>query len=317
MTAVRLSSPTDVLEAVPVLLGFYPTESLCALYFDGSTLALTARMDLPTDDTETSLTLDSLDAMLGRYPTALLVIYSADQDEARATMRRIITHTGADKIRAAILATPPGWTTVDPDMPDAVQWTNPYPTGTGPVAAALAAQGLYAMGTRDDLAESIQAPDHHTAADYAAGRALDAVPDQANTHQLHTMAVETRDRVIAHLHQPTTILPEDAAYLAARIRFAAARDETNRLLDKTTAAALASMWQAVAGMTPDEDALPVLGCLGLAAWVAGNGALASVALERGEHLPEATGSELLRIVRQVLDRAIPPSLWDDLRKGLF
>lgn len=317
MTAVRLTTPIDVLEAVPVLLGFYPTESLCALYFDGPALAVTARMDLPTDDTETSRTLDSLDAMLDRYPTALLVIYSADQEEARATMRRIITHTGADKIRAAILATAPGWTTVDPEMPDAIQWTSPYPTGTGPVAAALAAQGLYAMGTRDDLAESIQTPDHQTAVDYAAGRALDVVPDRANAHQLHAMADETRDWITGYLRQPTTILPEEAAYLAARIRFAAARDEANRLLDKTTAAALAAMWQAVAGMTPDEDALPVLGCLGLAGWVAGNGALASVALERGEHLPEAAESSLLGIVRHVLDRAIPPSVWDDLRDGLF
>ena len=31
---VRLSSPTDILDIVPALIGFYPTESLCALYLD-------------------------------------------------------------------------------------------------------------------------------------------------------------------------------------------------------------------------------------------------------------------------------------------
>ena len=43
---VRLSSPTDILEIVPALIGFYPTESLCALYLDdvpaGRILGVTA-----------------------------------------------------------------------------------------------------------------------------------------------------------------------------------------------------------------------------------------------------------------------------------
>ena len=31
---VRLSSPTDILDIVPALIGFYPTESLCGLYLE-------------------------------------------------------------------------------------------------------------------------------------------------------------------------------------------------------------------------------------------------------------------------------------------
>ena len=104
--------------------------------------------------------------MLTRYPGAILVCYAADQEQARDIVRQIAQRFGPDRIVTGIIAAPQGWTTVDPLHPAAVQWTNPYPAGTGPAAAAVAAAGFYAMGTRDDLRDSIVAPDEQTAADY-------------------------------------------------------------------------------------------------------------------------------------------------------
>ena len=46
---ISINTPVDVLESVPALLGFYPTESLVCLYLDqvsgGMMLGLTARAD--------------------------------------------------------------------------------------------------------------------------------------------------------------------------------------------------------------------------------------------------------------------------------
>jgi hypothetical protein len=49
-TLIRLSSPADLLSAVPHLLGFHPTKSLTLLCLTGSgssRLGLVARVDLP------------------------------------------------------------------------------------------------------------------------------------------------------------------------------------------------------------------------------------------------------------------------------
>ena len=66
--------------------------------------------------------------------------------------------------------------------------------------------------------------------------------------------------------------------------------------------------------------LPVLGLLGMAGWIGGDGALANVALERAEQVPDGTRYSMLTLLQTVIDNAIPPSAWDqmvtDLRRIL-
>ena len=69
-------------------------------------------------------------------------------------------------------------------------------------------------------------------------------------------------------------------------------------------------------MTPDADALPVLGCLALSAWVAANGTLANVAIERAATLPEGPGAALIEMVGDLLHRQVHPALWGVLKRGL-
>jgi hypothetical protein len=317
---IRISTPTDVLEAVPVLLRFYPTESLVGLFLDhtpqGAMLGLTARADLPTDEADTVDLAAGMADTLSRYAEGIFVLYTADQDEARATMRTLLERLDPSKVRLAVLATMLGWTTVDPERPDVIQWTNAYPTTTGTVAATLAEAGFYAMGTRDDIADSIKAPDRETAEDYALGRALDAVPTNPTADEMAEMTEEVHHWVTEYLRQPTTIIAEEAAYIAARLRFSGPRDEVFRLLDSDTSQALAALWQAVAGMTPDTDALPVLAVLALSAWVGRDGTLANVAIERAQTLPDGPGASLIALVNTLIVRQVHPALWDQYKRTL-
>lgn len=317
---INITTPADVLEAVPALLRFYPTESLVGLYFqhtpEGRLLTLTARYDCPTDDHGIAMLATGVINTLDRSDEAIFVLYTADQDEARATMQDLLECLDANKVRLAILATVPGWTTVDPEQPQAIQWTNPYATSTGAVAATLAEAGFYSIGTRDDIADSIKAPDAATAEDYALGRALDTIPADPTTDDLAEMSEEVRHWVSEYLRQPTTIIAEEAAYIAARIQFGGPRDEVFRLLDASNGEALSAMWQAVAGMTPDDDALPVLGCLALSAWVGANGTLANLAIDRAATLPKGPGSSLIEIVTDLLLRQVHPAIWGVLKRGL-
>jgi hypothetical protein len=100
-----------------------------------------------------------LTEMLRRYDRLALVAYSLDTHQARSVLVRILGHLDHNQVLSVVLAGPNGWTYLDPDQPDTVQWTNPYPTTTGPAASAAAQAGLAAYGTRDDLTDSITAPD--------------------------------------------------------------------------------------------------------------------------------------------------------------
>lgn len=316
-THIRISTPTDVLDAVPALLRFYPTESLVGLFLErtpaGSILAVTARFDFPQTAADLVAVTAEVVEMLTRHSDAIFVVYTADQDEARTVMRVLLQHLDPGQVRLAILATMPGWTLVEPEQPDAIGWTNPYPTSTGIVAAELALAGKYAMGTRDDLTDSIAAPDAATAEDYALGRSLDPIPADPTAAETATMTEEVRRWVLGYLAQPTTIIAEEAAYLAGRIRFGQPRDAVFALVETDNAAAMAAMWQAVAALTPDTDALPVLACLGLTAWIAGDGGLANVAIERALPLGDGPAASLRDLVAELLDRQVNPALWQHLR----
>ena len=326
---IRLSTPTDILDVVPVTMGFYPTESLCVLYMEttgaggggGSRLALTARNDLPTTDAELTTLVNHTAELLSRYPSAILAAYSADQEEARqvvaALMIAVAERFGSDRIITGVIASPQGWTTVDSQYPTAIQWTNPYPAGPGQAAAEAAAAGLYAMGTRDDLRDSIASPDTGTVADYQTAATEQAIPDQPTEAQLEAMAGEVREVVSNYIAQPYTITADDAAFLATRVRFGVPRDAALTEIQRRDAQLHTTLWQGIAAMTPDQDAAPVLGLLAIAAWAAGQGALTNIALERASNAGHPTGHGLLGIAATLIERAIPPTSWEKFREGLL
>lgn len=62
---------------------------------------------------------------------------------------------------------------------------------------------------------------------------------------------------------------------------------------------------------PDtEVVLPVLGLLGMAGWIGGDGALANVALERADQVSGGTGYSMLTLLQEVIEKAVPPTTWD-------
>ena len=130
------------------------------------------------------------------------------------------------------------------------------------------------------------------------------------------MAAEVREFIGNYLAQPLTVTVDDAAFLAGRVRFGVPRDAALREIDRNQAQSHVALWQGVAAMTPDDCAAPVLGLLGIAAWVAGNGALANIALERAHAYGYLTDHGLLGIAHHVLDNAIPPAAWDQLKDGM-
>ena len=320
---IKITNATDLLDVLPALLGFYPTESLCVLVLDadGRKVALTARVDLPTTPDSLTGADEMLATFLQRYGHLALVAYSADYDAAHTTVRHLVRRLDPTRVTTALVAAPRGWTHIDPETPDTVQWTNPYPTSTGTAAAAAAAAGLAAYGTRDDLRDSIAAPDPTSAEAFQHAYTAEHVPADPTAAQVAAMAQEVVEQIRGYLAQPSTVTSEDAAYLAARVQNLHVRDTAWSLMDRATGRVHADLWRGVAALTPDtEEVLPVLGLLGMAGWIGGDGALANVALERVEQVPGGAAYSMLRLLQEVVEKAVPPTMWDqmvaDLRRIL-
>lgn len=90
-----------------------------------------------------------------------------------------------------------------------------------------------------------------------------------------------------------------------------ARDTAWAHIASATARSHAHLWRSVAALTPDVPAaLPVLGLVGMAGWISGDGALADVALDRADTIPGRATYTMLDLLQAVLDQMLPPTLWD-------
>ena len=86
---LTVRSSTDILDVVPTLLGFIPTESLVIIYLDtvndrGRSI-MTARMDLPSDPSEFTGALKIITQHANSHDAMILVAYSIDSDLADVT----------------------------------------------------------------------------------------------------------------------------------------------------------------------------------------------------------------------------------------
>ena len=97
---IKITSPEDVLDVLPTLLGFYPTESLCAVVVNDTDAAegtrrrveLTIRADMPTTSLAAVQAGEYIEGVVKAHGTGVLVVaYTADQDQARAVLTSLVT----------------------------------------------------------------------------------------------------------------------------------------------------------------------------------------------------------------------------------
>lgn len=249
--------------------------------------------------------------MLHRYASYVLVAYSLDTETTRSTLRHLLGTIDPAKVLTALVAGPHGWTHLDPQTPEVVQWTNPY--STGPAAAQAAAAGLSAHGTRDDIRDSITAPTPAGVHAFEQAYLAQNLPDSPTAAQAATMTREVADYIHRYLTHPHTVTTNDAAYLTGRIQHLPTRDKAWSLMDRATGRQHAALWTAVAALSPDQPAaLPVLALLGMAGWISGAGVLATLAMERAETIPGGQTYTMLGLLGQVIDQAVPPTMWDQM-----
>ena len=108
----------------------------------------------------------------------------------------------------------------------------------------------------------------------------------------------------------------EAARLVAAVQAIDVRDAAWCHITAADALHHVDLWRGIAVRVDGPQARPVLGLLATAAWIAGNGTLANLTLERAKTTDGAAGYSLFGLVGQILDRGMPPTVWPGIRADL-
>lgn len=333
-SAVRLKSPTDVIAAVPYLLGFHPDNSIVAIGLTGKNIGFTGRCDLPPEGGLPSGIAVSLLQPLAQEKCreALLVGYGAAEQVTPCVdaVREVFGRFGI-QLREAIRVTEGRyWSYNCVERQCCPPEGTAYDADTSIAPAALVAAGLSACSDRAALAATL-APIRGTArqAMRIATAAAEAqcrrrwgrlIPREASDHfGVQVAAASARDftaegvalvrrlaeRVGTGDEPPTSF--DEIAWLLVLLRSLRTRDEAWARIQQECLDAQLRLWiRMLRHAEPAYVAAP--GCLAaFAAWQSGQGSLANVALERVEKAePEYS---LAGLLREAFSCGLAPHKW--------
>ena len=316
---VRLAArrPSDLLAAVPFLLGFHPTDSLVALLLQGGRVLLTARFDLGPPLGEAVA-----DLVEQHRPTGLvLVAYDADAGRGRTALAAVAEHLdGADVVDLLLVDGARWWSLTCTSGCCPAEGT-PYAPQEHPLSAEAVWAGLVAQPDRAAVVATVAGPGEAEAESLRrTARPLARRLDRRTPHELQDrlgrVVVAALPRVDPGRVARDGARLDDTACLelALLVRDVVVRDVACALVTREDARRHLALWQQVVARTPPELAPAPLCLLGIAGWASGNGTLLNACCERLEVLDP--GYAMGRLLSDVSRRALPPAWWDAMADGL-
>lgn len=323
---VRIGSADAILAVVPHLLGFHPDRSLVVLGIGGphSRVRLAFRYDLP------DLAEEGLVTEIGSHAasvltrqclnTAIIIGYGAGP-----LVTPVVDVVGSALTDAGIklhdiLRVEDGryWSYMCADPaccpPEGVR----FDAEGHPAAAALGAAGLVVRPDREALAGTLAAEPSEAAAMAAAvrraldraGRLVDerlAATDGGDL--LQSLADSGRRavrKVIAAYRKGGNLTDlDEIAWLGLALTDLRVRDDAWARMDPEFRVAHLRLWTDLVRRLPDEYVPAPASLLAFAAWQSGDGALASIAIERA--LAADPSYSLALLIAEALHAGLPPS----------
>ncbi|HEU4912743.1 MAG TPA: DUF4192 domain-containing protein [Actinomycetes bacterium] len=338
-TVVRLSTPEDILGALPHRLGFHPRESLVVVCLEGPRRRdrLVMRADLPHPRHDHELVDDLVARAEHAGATAALVVCYTDapcgdglarSDLVESLCERFVAHDVP--VVEALLVRDGRWWSYHCDDPSCcprsgTELATELTPAAGLFAAEAVARGDAVLADREALVASVE-PSSHPVAAAVRAQARELAEDRAATavevggegalRSLTVGCARTLAQAWAAGH--CTVDPADAALLALGMRDKLARDQVMTLVLDHQPEVLVGLFTAVAQLVDDPEAAPVCTVLAWAAYADGGGALAAAAAERA--LRAEPGYAMAELVLEGLAGMVPPSaireVAADVRAGL-
>ncbi|WP_162529823.1 DUF4192 domain-containing protein [Nocardioides caldifontis] len=322
---IRITDETDLLALVPYTLGFHPEQSLVLLLFSGSR-PFQARFDLPHDPAELlpvveelmGTVLDHLSCRSGgrrgrgvRGVRGVVVAYTDEALLAEAATARVVDLLEAEGVEVLTRLRADGarwWRlglhAVGPDGDRG----HPYDLTDHPLTTRGVYEGKVTFRSRDELAASLRpTADHADAVTAVAVAHASLGPLPTGEEELREEAAWARRTTRRRTGTARPLRPRQVARLLRAVADPDVRDVVWCDWTKEGAPDQVRFWREVVLRSPDDLVGPAAALCGLAAWLSGDGALAWCAVDRC--FAGDPGHSLGRIVSDLLDRAVPPTVW--------
>lgn len=272
---VTARSPEDLLALAPVLLGFWPQDSLVMMTFGGPR-PFHARLDLP----ERASTQD-----LGLVETTLLepagvhgvravafLVYGERERIVRSVCRVLRAGARRRGIDLLVCLWADGEQFRFVGGPAGVSQPFAYDVSNHPYVLEAMVAGRLSFRSRAEMVASLE-PDAEACAEVRsalpAGSAL--------------------------------------ARLITSVQSVEGRDAAMKEIDRSNAEEHRKLWAGVLPRTPDEYVPAVADLLAFASWQAGDGALAWAAIDRARRA--APDDRMAALLARLLENAVPPEAW--------
>ena len=321
--SVRLSDPGDIAAGIPHLLGFRPTNSVVVISLtgpNGRRVGLTMRADIPAPRHDRALAHQLANGVRSDDPDAVvLAVVSEAVNEAGDTElpHQQLVHeltmamTSADlPVRDVLLVRSGRWWSYDcPHDCCSPTAGTPLPTGVSELEAATVASGVVVARDRDEVVARLEPAPAATAMGDAVlrtaservveilDRGRDAVREEA------TAAIAAAASGSATGPGPR-LSDDDVARMVWALRDHVVRDAALDFALGPDAAGAEALWMECARRAPAPlDAAPAT-LLAVSAWLRGDGATASIALERA--LSSDPDYALAQLLSQALASCLSP-----------
>jgi hypothetical protein len=321
---VKVRALTDMVSAVPHMLGFQPAESLVAVSLRGRRLrmSLTVRLDLPdsAEAFDEVVRRTTLAMAKDRAGAVLLFVFTDEPPGDRGMPYADLVDAVEDRLSAPLrdamlVADARVWSyrCDDPDCcPTDGMPLDPTSPGAMQLSAASALQGRAVLPDRASAVAGVRAiggltaVSMHQAAARMAGRFAELERDllSAEVRALWGVLVER------YREPPAAVTHDEAAAITLGLHDVGVRDELVEQIDHRDDVHERLLLDVARLAQPPADA-PVCTVLACAAYLAGNGVVAGAALERALATDPAYG--LARLLDDALLNQIHPKL---LRRAL-
>lgn len=297
---IRASTPVDLVAVLPYLFGFVPSKSVIVLALEGRQVLAAGRFD----------TAAALDLESGQLAASLAPLASAGSDHVVVGWHDAVLEAEQAAARTVAALRLECQTIIVSNgrcRADGGAWAN--------CAASLPAAdtaGLAVLGDRQAVADKVAGP-----------RPGDALAERrwasARVALTHRSSRWCHDRLKTLLRRgladPEALSDADRVELAALVKGGLVRDGVWATMTLQRAGSQVVLWSSVVALVPDDGAVAPLGLLGVAAWLAGQGALATCCLERGLAIDGA--HSLLRLFESIHVACVPPGAWPNMRQQLM
>lgn len=297
---VRIRDAADVVCTVPHLLGFHQEDSVVILACQDARVRLTVRIPLDLVDHPVQLG-HALDLVHRRAPGAgwLLIGYGDDHLRVAEALRQVADSLGGEIWSVLQVGDGCFW---QPERPDERQPV--IPERSAAVAQAIVA-GMGVEQNRAALWERIAPPQGDDAV-----RAAELV-DEVRSCLLDLGVADRAVRCDALLDAAASDLDavgeSELVELGLLVAQPLIRDIALRRLNREGTWRNVDLWQRVVQTLPAIEQGPVLPVLGIACWVAGEGVMQSLCVERARLL--VPNDRLVGLLDQSTTMALPPWFW--------